>query len=99
MMLGDRISAEEAERMGMIYRVLPDETFMEEVDKIAQTLAEMPTKGLAFTKQALNLSMEQGFEQQLNTEDSLQQKAAATNDFKEGVDAFMGKRKPEFRGD
>ena len=43
--------------------------------------------------------MEQGFEQQLNTEDSLQQKAAATNDFKEGVDAFMGKRKPEFRGD
>ena len=99
MMLGDRISAEEAEKMGMIYRVLPDETFMEEVDKIAQTLAEMPTKGLAFTKQALNLSMEQGFEQQLNTEDSLQQKAAATNDFKEGVDAFMGKRKPEFRGD
>lgn len=99
MMLGDRISAEEAEKMGMIYRVFPDETFAEEVEKIAQTLAEMPTKGLAFTKQALNLSMEQGFEQQLNTEDTLQQKAAATNDFKEGVDAFMGKRKPEFRGD
>ncbi len=99
MMLGDRISAEEAEKMGMIYRVLPDETFIEEVGKIAQTLAEMPTKGLAFTKQALNLSMEQSFEQQLNTEDSLQQKAAATNDFKEGVDSFMGKRKPEFRGD
>ena len=99
MMLGDRISAEEAERMGMIYRFFPDETFTEEVEKIAQTLAEMPTKGLAYTKQALNLSMEQSFEQQLNTEDSLQQKAAATNDFKEGVDAFMGKRKPEFRGD
>ena len=99
MMMGDRISAEEAERMGMIYRVLPDETFTEEVDHVAQTLAEMPTKGLAFTKQALNLSMEQSFEQQLNTEDALQQKAAATNDFKEGVEAFMGKRKPEFRGD
>ena len=99
MMLGDRISAEEAERMGMIYRVFPDETFSEEVDKIAQTLAQMPTKGLAFTKQALNLSMEQSFEQQLHTEDSLQQKAASTNDFKEGVDAFIGKRKPEFRGD
>ena len=99
MMLGDKIGAEEAERMGMIYRFLPDETFTEEVEQIAQTLAEMPTKGLAFTKQALNLSMEQSFEQQLNTEDSLQQKAAATNDFKEGVDAFMNKRKPEFRGD
>ena len=99
MMLGDRIGAEEAERMGMIYRVTPDETFSEEVEKIAQTLAQMPTKGLAFTKQALNLSMEQSFEQQLNTEDSLQQKAAATNDFKEGVEAFIGKRKPEFRGD
>lgn len=99
MMLGDRISAEDAERMGMIYRFLPDETFTEQVEQIAQTLAEMPTKGLAFTKQALNLSMEQSFEQQLNTEDSLQQKAAATNDFKEGVDAFMNKRKPEFRGD
>lgn len=99
MMLGDRISAEEAERMGMIYKVIPDEMFTKEVDKIAQTLAQMPTKGLAFTKQALNLSMVQSFEQQLITEDSLQQKAAATNDFKEGVDAFIGKRKPEFRGD
>lgn len=99
MMLGDRISAEEAERIGMIYRCLPDDIFAEEVEKIAQTLAEMPTKGLAYTKQALNLSMEQSFEAQLNTEDSLQQKAAATNDFKEGVDAFMNKRKPEFRGD
>ena len=99
MMLGDRIGAEEAEKMGMIYRFFPDETFVEEVDKIARTLAQMPTKGLAFTKQALNLSMEQSFEQQLNTEDSLQQKAAATNDFKEGVDSFMGKRKPGFRGD
>lgn len=99
MMLGDRISAEEAERMGMIYRNFPDETFSEEVDKIAQTLAIMPTKGLALTKLALNLSMEQGLEQQLKMEDFLQQKAAATNDFKEGVNAFIGKRKPEFRGD
>lgn len=99
MMLGDRISAEEAENMGMIYRSFPDETFIIQVEQIAQTLAEMPTKGLAYTKQALNLSMQQSFEQQLETEDFLQQKAAATNDFKQGVDAFMKKRKPEFRGD
>ncbi len=99
MMLGDRISAEEAENMGMIYQFFPDETFIVQVEQIAQKLAEMPTKGLAFTKQALNLSLEQSLEQQLNTENTLQQKAAATNDFKEGVDAFMNKRKPEFRGD
>ena len=99
MMLGDRVSAEQAEKMGMIYRFFPDEIFLLEVEKLAQALAQMPTKGLAFTKQALNLSMEQSFEKQLQTEDSLQQKAAATNDFKEGVEAFIGKRKPEFRGD
>ena len=99
MMLGDRISAVEAEKIGMIYRVLPSESFQKDVMEIAQTLAEMPTKGLAYTKLALNLSMEQRFDEQLTTEDSLQQKAASTNDFKEGVEAFVGKRKPEFRGD
>ena len=99
MMLGDRISAEEAERMGMIYRNFPDDTFGEEVDVIAKTLAALPTRGLAYTKQALNLSISQNFQEQLNTEDLLQQKAAETNDFKEGVDAFINKRKPEFRGD
>ena len=99
MMLGDKISAEEAEKMGMIYKSFPDETFFYEIEKMAGTLSQMPTKGLAYTKQALNLSLEQSFEQQLRTEDILQQKAADTNDFREGVDAFIGKRKPEFRGD
>ena len=47
MMLGDKVPAEEAERMGMIYKVFPDETFAEESMKIANTLAQMPTKGLA----------------------------------------------------
>ena len=99
MMLGDKIYAEEAERMGMIYRFFPNEVFLLEVDKLAGTLSQMPTKGLAFTKQALNLSMENAFEQQLNIEDQFQQKAASTNDFQEGVNAFIEKRKPEFRGD
>ena len=65
MMLGDKIAAPEAEKMGMIYKYFPDETFYIEAEKIAETLAELPTKGLAFTKQALNLSLEQNFEKQL----------------------------------
>ncbi|MEO9211507.1 MAG: enoyl-CoA hydratase-related protein [Ginsengibacter sp.] len=99
MMLGGKVSAQEAEKMGMIYQVIANEFFHTEIEKISEKLAQMPTKGLAFTKQALNLSMEQDFERQLHTEDSLQQKAAATNDFKEGVQAFMEKRIANFKGD
>jgi 2-(1,2-epoxy-1,2-dihydrophenyl)acetyl-CoA isomerase len=99
MMLGDKTTATDAEKMGMIYKYFPDETFYIEAEKIAETLTELPTKGLAFTKQALNLSLEQNLEQQLQTEDALQQKAAATNDFTEGIAAFLGKRKAEFKGD
>lgn len=99
MMMGDKISAIEAERMGMIYKYFSEETFISEAEKIAITLSELPTKGLAFTKQALNQSLEQNLEQQLQTEDILQQKAASTNDFKEGVTAFIEKRKANFKGD
>jgi 2-(1,2-epoxy-1,2-dihydrophenyl)acetyl-CoA isomerase len=99
MMLGDKISAKEAERIGMIYKYFPDEVFFYESEKIATALSQLPTKGLAYTKQALNKSLEQNLEQQLETEDSLQRKAAATNDFKEGVSAFIEKRKANFKGD
>jgi 2-(1,2-epoxy-1,2-dihydrophenyl)acetyl-CoA isomerase len=99
MILGDKISAKEAERIGMIYKYFPDEIFFYESENIASTLAQLPTKALAYTKQALNKSFEQNLEQQLETEDSLQRKAAATNDFKEGVSAFMEKRKANFKGD
>lgn len=99
MMFGDKVSAIEAERIGMIYKYFPEQTFISEAEKIATTLSELPTKGIAFTKQALNKSLEQNLEQQLQTEDLLQQKAASTNDFKEGVAAFIEKRKPNFKGD
>jgi 2-(1,2-epoxy-1,2-dihydrophenyl)acetyl-CoA isomerase len=98
MMLGEKISAPAAQKMGMIYKYFPDENFIAEAEKIALTLAELPTMGLAFTKQALNLSFQQNFEEQLKTEDALQQKAAATEDFKEGVQSFLEKRKPNFTG-
>jgi 2-(1,2-epoxy-1,2-dihydrophenyl)acetyl-CoA isomerase len=99
MMLGDKISAKEAERTGMIYKYFPDKVLVKEAEKIAAELAKLPTRALAFSKEALNNSLQQNLDQQLATEDLLQQKAAATNDFKEGVAAFIEKRKADFKGD
>ncbi len=99
MMLGDKVTATEAERMGMIYKVFTDESFAEESMKIAVMLSQMPTKGLAYTKQALNASLTNSLEQQLNTEDKLQFAAAHTYDYNEGVAAFLEKRAPIFKGE
>lgn len=98
MMLGDKVSAMEAERIGMIYKYFPAEIFSEETIKIAETLAQMPTKAFALTKQALNHSLHNNLEQQLHFEDKLQFKAAHTEDYKEGVSAFIEKRIPTFKG-
>ena len=98
MMLGEKVPAAEAERLGMIYKIFADESFADESIAIANTLAQMPTKGLAFTKHALNYSLNSSLESQLLREDELQRKAADTEDYKEGVQAFLEKRAPVFKG-
>ncbi len=99
MMLGDKITATEAAQMGMIYKVFNEDIFTEESSKIARTLSKMPTKGLAFTKMALNASLNNSFEAQLHIENDLQYKAAQTADCKEGISAFIEKRIPVFKGE
>jgi 2-(1,2-epoxy-1,2-dihydrophenyl)acetyl-CoA isomerase len=99
MMLGDKVPASTAEEMGMLYKVFPDENFEAESKKLAATLAQMPTLGLAYIKQVLNQSMTNNLEQQLALEDQYQQKAAATHDFTEGVQAFLEKRPANYKGE
>lgn len=99
MMLGDKIAATDAERLGMIYKVLSDETFADESKKIATILAAMPTKGLAYTKQLLSHSFVNSWEEQLKDEDIFQQRAAETADYKEGIQAFLEKRQANFKGE
>ena len=97
-MLGDKVSAEEAERIGMIYKVVPLENFEEGVQKLALKLANMPTKALGMIKDLFNASMTNTLNAQLDMESKYQIEAAQSEDYAEGVAAFIEKRKPEFKG-
>jgi 2-(1,2-epoxy-1,2-dihydrophenyl)acetyl-CoA isomerase len=98
MMTGDKISAVDAEKMNMIYKVVPDEEFENELYKFAFQIAKMPTKGLGLTNKAINASFSNDLTTQLSLEEVLQTEAGKTHDFSEGVTAFLEKRVPEFKG-
>lgn len=97
-MLGNKISAEEAERLGMIYKFVPSEEFEETIQRIAQRLANMPTKALGLIKKTFNQSLTNTLEEQLALESKHQIEAAETEDYAEGVSAFIEKRTPNFKG-
>jgi 2-(1,2-epoxy-1,2-dihydrophenyl)acetyl-CoA isomerase len=99
MMLGDKVTSEQALQFGLIYKVIADDQLMTEADKLALQLAQMPTKGLGLTKRLLNASLHNNLEQQLTMEGEMQAAAAKTYDNKEGVQAFLEKRKPVFKGE
>jgi len=98
MMTAEKVSAHEAQQMGMIYKVFANDDFERSSKELASQIAAMPTKGLIYTKYALNESIHHGLEAQLETELKFQILASQTHDFKEGVSAFIEKRKPEFIG-
>jgi len=98
-LLGEKISAEKAEAWGMIWKCVDDAELMPEALKLAKHLATQPTKGLAMTKQALHAAATNTLDQQLDLERDLQTAAAASYDFKEGVNAFLDKRAPVFKGE
>ncbi len=97
-MLGDKISAEQAMSWGMIWKCVDDETLKDEALAMAKQLATQPTKGLALIKRAIQSSWDNSFDEQLDLERDLQTLAGRTEDYREGVSAFMAKRQPTFKG-
>ena len=96
--LGERVGAEQAEAWGLINKVVPDADFASETSALLTRLADGPTKSYAGTKRQLNRWLYEGIGDQLAYEASIQQEMAESDDFVEGVGAFLEKRKASFGG-
>jgi 2-(1,2-epoxy-1,2-dihydrophenyl)acetyl-CoA isomerase len=97
-MLAEQIDAHEAAQLGILHKVFPCERLMDEAQAMAQRLAAMPSAALALTKQAFGACSARQLEDQLELEAKLQSIAAGTQDFREGVEAFLNRRAPVFTG-
>lgn len=99
MMLGEKMTAQEAKEIGLAYKIFPDNELLEGALTLAKRMAQMPTRGIGLTKKALNYSLRNTLNEQLEVEKDLQGRAGRTADNTEGINAFLEKRKPVFRGE
>jgi 2-(1,2-epoxy-1,2-dihydrophenyl)acetyl-CoA isomerase len=98
MLSAEAISAEDAQRMGLVYKVFDDASFAVDVAAFAASLAAGPGLAYRLTKQAVAQSLANDLETQLDLEARLQAEAGSSDDFMEGVAAFREKRAPRFEG-
>lgn len=97
-MLGEKISARQAADWGLIWKCVADTDFDAEVEALLAQLMSAPALGLARIKQAVYASADSALEEQLLLERDLMRELGRTRDYREGVDAFLSKRTPEFHG-
>jgi 2-(1,2-epoxy-1,2-dihydrophenyl)acetyl-CoA isomerase len=97
-LLGEKLAAQQAVEWGLIWKAVDDDELMSEASSLARALAEGPTRGYGLLKKALNASWGNSLDAQLDLERDLQREAGLTQDYREGVAAFMQKRKPEYKG-